>query len=104
MKFRKDVSEWRRWNDDETNGLITMVLDGVSILEIIERLPRLDSSVKRRTENAIKSRIGLLYSQGKINTSRGSGEPRIYQRPAIELRQLDPNLIRALLQSEFLDW
>lgn len=98
------MSEWRRWNDDETNGLIAMVLDGFSILEIIERLPRLDSSVKRRSENAIRSRIGLLYSQGKINASRGSGKPRIYQRPPIELRQLDPNLIQALLQSEFLDW
>lgn len=65
----------RRWSQEEEESLIEKILQGRSVEYIRMNLPRANGD-EIRTTNAIRSRIGLLYHQGKINITEGNGRLR----------------------------
>ena len=67
--------KWRKWHVEEEAELVNMTIQGRSLDYIRLHLPRPDGA-DVRTENAIKSRIGYIYSLGLINAVEGTGNPR----------------------------
>ena len=71
----------RLWTEEEDEAIIEMFCQGKSIHYIRLRLPRPDDA-PIRTANAINARMNLLYYQGKINITRGDGNPREFNLEA----------------------
>ena len=71
----------RTWPEDEDDAAIEMFCQGRSIDSIRLHLPRPEGATSR-TANAINARMNLLYAQGKINITRGDGNPREFDLEA----------------------
>ena len=67
--------KWRKWHVEEEAELVNMTIQGRSLDYIRMHLPRPDGA-DVRTVNAVKSRIGYIYSLGLINAVEGTGNPR----------------------------
>ena len=65
----------RTWTEEEDDAAIDMFCQGRSIDSIRLHLPRPEGA-SSRTANAINARMNLFYAQGKINITRGDGNPR----------------------------
>ena len=77
----KSMTTNRLWTEEEDEAIIEMFCQGKSIHYIRLRLPRPDDA-PIRTANAINARMNLLYTQGKINITRGDGNPREFNLEA----------------------
>ena len=77
----KSMTTNRLWTEEEDEAIIEMFCQGKSIHYIRLRLPRPDDA-PIRTGNAINARMNLLYYQGKINITRGDGNPREFNLEA----------------------
>ena len=88
----------RRWSQEEEESLIQNILQGRSVDYIRINLPRADGD-EIRTINAIRSRIGLLYHQGRIDITEGNGQPRESELVAV-LRHaaINPEIHNAILE------
>ena len=71
----------RTWPEDEDDAAIEMFCQGRSIDSRRLHLPRPEGATSR-TANAINARMNLLYAQGKINITRGDGNPREFDLEA----------------------
>ena len=71
----KLMTTYRKWTTQEEAALIDMTIQGRGLDYIRMNLPRPEGA-DIRTRNAIKSRIGEIYSLGLINTVEGDGNPR----------------------------
>ena len=71
----------RTWPEEEDDAAIDMFCQGRSIDSIRLHLPRPEGATSR-TANAINARMNLLYAQGKINITRGDGNPREFDLEA----------------------
>ena len=71
----------RTWPEEEDDAAIDMFCQGRSIDSIRLHLPRPQGATSR-TANAINARMNLLYAQGKINITRGDGNPREFDLEA----------------------
>jgi hypothetical protein len=69
------MTTYRKWTTQEEAVLIDMTIQGRGLDYIRMNLPRPEGA-DIRTRNAIKSRIGEIYSLGLINTVEGDGNPR----------------------------
>ena len=66
------MTTYRKWTTQEEAALIDMTIQGRGLDFIRTNLPRPEGA-DIRTRNAIKSRIGEIYSLGLINTVEGDG-------------------------------
>lgn len=71
----KLMTTYRKWTTQEEAVLIDMTIQGRGLDYIRMNLPRPEGA-DIRTRNAIKSRIGEIYSLGLINAVEGEGTPR----------------------------
>ena len=69
------MTTYRKWTTQEEAALVDMTIQGQGLDFIRVNLPRPEGA-DIRTRNAIKSRIGEIYSLGLINTVEGDGSPR----------------------------
>ena len=69
------MTTYRKWTTQEEAALVDMTIQGQGLDFIRVNLPRPEGA-DIRTRNAIKSRIGEIYSLGLINTVEGDGSSR----------------------------
>ena len=85
----------RPWPEDEDNAAIEMFSEGRNIEYIRMYLPRPENA-PTRTTGAVNSRMSLLYSQGKINITRGDGNPREFDMEAVIEERANQEVARRL--------
>jgi len=85
----------RPWPEDEDNAVIEMFSEGKSIEYIRMYLP-CPEDAPTRTTGAVNSRMSLLYSQGKINITRGDGSPREFDIQAEIEERVNQEVARVL--------
>jgi len=104
----------RTWTEEEEDAAIEMFCQGRSIDYIRLHLLRPEGSTSR-TANAINARMNLLYTQGKINITRGDGnlrefdieaevEERVEQATADAMARLQRELARHIENREVEDF